>query len=866
MTCEETAALLTLAPLAFSDVQPDEDEPALTTDEATRLEEHLTGCEACREVAAALANAYRGLDDQREERTTMEPMTTDLRERTLAAVRDTLAHDAEPAQKKDAPAAVEPGPDPARLEAIGKKIALACTYCHDHATRDEVLFCASCLAPHHRECFETHGRCTLPGCGETRTVRPADAPQAPARRSRRWLAFPLLAGALGAGGIAALALAPPARPVLTLDAESRPLPITAPEEDEDPPPPPPTASERAALDAAEAAAAELGGTPRLQVALSADAVRAVDFVDLDVTDVDLAEVMARLGAQVGRNVLVDPSVRESVSVSLRSIPWQEAVLVIARMARCEVEERPGGVLFLTQPARVTIQFTDANVRTILQLLAAYSGKNLILGPDVAGTLSVDFKETNWWEALQIVAENRKLHLVRCRGDAVIITSAPLDPAILAGLPLDAPIAGDPGPLVWIEAEAVALADVIDQLGRVVERNILVDPSVDEPLTVSLRGVPLRDALDVLARAARCQLEERPGGIFLFTQPPRGTLEAADCPATPWFQLLAAAGGFGTILDGSGLDPVTVNLSSVEYEVAARLTAAPLGLAVKSTGGMLSFIDVGAPAGGRVVQAPTQQDERLGALIADVARLARAASAATDAAKRAALADELEARQTELRALLAPAEPLSLADLITRANGARMMIEQAVTAQDQPAMDAAMGDLLELLAEGGNRMPDDLASVRRTSEAARASELRVRGEQVDQGLAALEAALKAERWSEARAARERLDAIVISLRARSDEAPVAALIERIERAAAPAREQERARDLVAARGRVQAILRSDGLEAAVINGAVYRVGETLRDDEGELPAADSRITVSKIDDGAVTLELGGATFTRALGSD
>ena len=39
----------------------------------------------------------------------------------------------------------------------------------------------------------------------------------------------------------------------------------------------------------------------------------------------------------------------------------------------EVEERPGDILLLTQPPKVTIQFTDANVRTVLQLLAAYSG-------------------------------------------------------------------------------------------------------------------------------------------------------------------------------------------------------------------------------------------------------------------------------------------------------------------------------------------------------------------------------------------------------------------------------------------------------------------------------------------------------------
>src|SRR5688500_4593337 len=89
-------------------------------------------------------------------------------------------------------------------------------------------------------------------------------------------------------------------------------------------------------------------------------------INVDVENVDLADVMERIGRQVGRNILVDPTVQEAVTVSLRDIPWREAVDVIARMTRCEVEERPGGILVLTQPPKVTIQFTDANVRTVLQ--------------------------------------------------------------------------------------------------------------------------------------------------------------------------------------------------------------------------------------------------------------------------------------------------------------------------------------------------------------------------------------------------------------------------------------------------------------------------------------------------------------------
>ncbi|MBL4846714.1 MAG: hypothetical protein JKY65_14425, partial [Planctomycetes bacterium] len=60
----------------------------------------------------------------------------------------------------DAPRPEAPAPD----EGAGVLIAVACIYCHDSLTRDEALYCASCLAVHHGECFETHGHCAAPGC------------------------------------------------------------------------------------------------------------------------------------------------------------------------------------------------------------------------------------------------------------------------------------------------------------------------------------------------------------------------------------------------------------------------------------------------------------------------------------------------------------------------------------------------------------------------------------------------------------------------------------------------------------------------------------------------------------------------------
>lgn len=108
-------------------------------------------------------------------------------------------------------------------------------------------------------------------------------------------------------------------------------------------------------------------------------------VTVDVDGVDLADVMERIGDQAGRMILVDPSVQELVTVSLRDASWRDAVDVIARMTRSDVEERAGGVLVLTQAHRVRLQCClDADVRTVVQLVAAYHGANAALPAGLHG--------------------------------------------------------------------------------------------------------------------------------------------------------------------------------------------------------------------------------------------------------------------------------------------------------------------------------------------------------------------------------------------------------------------------------------------------------------------------------------------------
>jgi hypothetical protein len=126
----------------------------------------------------------------------------------------------------------------------------------------------------------------------------------------------------------------------------------------------------------------LPGRSTHQKMLSVTSSDRAGCIDIDAEDAELADVMNAIGRRVGRNVLVDPDVCETVSVSLRGIEWREAVDVIARMARCEVEERAGGILLLTQaPCFAVGCWGDARTRSLAELLAFKAGYELVVADD-----------------------------------------------------------------------------------------------------------------------------------------------------------------------------------------------------------------------------------------------------------------------------------------------------------------------------------------------------------------------------------------------------------------------------------------------------------------------------------------------------
>jgi len=69
--------------------------------------------------------------------------------------------------------------------------------------------------------------------------------------------------------------------------------------------------------------------------------------------------------------------------------------------------------------RITLEFADADIRKIFQLIAEVSNLNFLLGDDVTGTISIKLVNVPWDQALDVILETKNLGMKR-EGNIVLI--------------------------------------------------------------------------------------------------------------------------------------------------------------------------------------------------------------------------------------------------------------------------------------------------------------------------------------------------------------------------------------------------------------------------------------------------------------
>jgi len=128
-------------------------------------------------------------------------------------------------------------------------------------------------------------------------------------------------------------------------------------------------------------------------------------VSLRVEERQLSTVVRTLREASGANIVViGDAAEKKVSLDLDDVHWRQALDLAAEDAGCVVEVRVGDVLAVLEQTPVIIEADDEDITKVIRLIAAAGGANIVVGPEVQGTVTVRLRDVPWRYALDVTVK------------------------------------------------------------------------------------------------------------------------------------------------------------------------------------------------------------------------------------------------------------------------------------------------------------------------------------------------------------------------------------------------------------------------------------------------------------------------------
>jgi type IV pilus assembly protein PilQ len=164
------------------------------------------------------------------------------------------------------------------------------------------------------------------------------------------------------------------------------------------------------------------GTTAPQVALKPGERTSVDF-----KGESLKDVLDFLSTRSGMNVraLDDKTLELKVTFKLDAVTWRDILEFMAEKYKLIVDtsKEAAGIIIVKSPPKVSIEFPKpTDVRVVIASIAAQTDANLIIGPDVKGTVSLSLKDVPWEEALDMVVRTVDMVAVKDKFNTYRITT------------------------------------------------------------------------------------------------------------------------------------------------------------------------------------------------------------------------------------------------------------------------------------------------------------------------------------------------------------------------------------------------------------------------------------------------------------
>jgi type IV pilus assembly protein PilQ len=120
---------------------------------------------------------------------------------------------------------------------------------------------------------------------------------------------------------------------------------------------------------------------------------------LKLKDRDLREVVAAIAKRANVNIIVDAKIEEAVTIDLTDVHWRSALQLVVEQVGCVLVE-VAGVLRVEKPPPVTFSFENTDIQKVIEVIAKISGANIVVAPEVKGSITVLLKGVPWRAALE----------------------------------------------------------------------------------------------------------------------------------------------------------------------------------------------------------------------------------------------------------------------------------------------------------------------------------------------------------------------------------------------------------------------------------------------------------------------------------
>ncbi len=130
------------------------------------------------------------------------------------------------------------------------------------------------------------------------------------------------------------------------------------------------------------------------------------LVSLNLKDRALRDVITNIRRIAGVNIIVDAEITDAdvVTIELEQVEWRRALDLVAEAADCVVVQLAGNVLKVEKPPRVFISFENQDIQKVIDTIAKISGANIVVAPEVTGTITLRLRNVPWRDALETSAK------------------------------------------------------------------------------------------------------------------------------------------------------------------------------------------------------------------------------------------------------------------------------------------------------------------------------------------------------------------------------------------------------------------------------------------------------------------------------